>query len=334
MDESGYRELLATRHLSPEAEDRSVAVVREFEEFLRRYRPHAEVGRATAGDIARFLEELAERAESDEQCEADAMAVARYMLFARNSEAQTAILEALDGIGVPGNLSRKLAEQAGEAARDEVFAGLETPDIATGPAPKIAFMCELMERLSSRVDGATAKSVLQARLHYVPDEAFAEARERYLAAPDIDWFLADEHRRYVDFLAGLRDSGALYFTQPITDAVLDYVRETPSCVPGGVREGGDVRVTKIPYQADAWLCETDPIRKRYLRCHCMWARESILQPGAAVPARFCECSAGFEKQYWDVVLGEPVRVDVVKSVLAGDDVCEFAIHLPEDVARG
>jgi hypothetical protein len=334
MDESGYRELLATRHLPAEAIERSVAVVRGFEESIQRLRPHAELERATAGDIMRFLEDLAERAESEEQCEEGAYAVARYMLFANNLEAQLAILEAIDGMEVPGNLSRHLAEQVGERVRDEVFDGLEAPNVAAGPARKNAFMRELMRRLGARVDDPTAKVVLQARLHFVPDEAFAEARERYLAAPHIDSFLADEHRRYVDFLAGYRDSGALYFTQPITDAVLDYVRETPTCVPGGVRDGHVVHVTKIPYQADAWLRETDPVRKRYLRCHCMWARESILDPDATVSVRFCECSAGFEKQYWDVVLGQPVGIDVVRSVLAGDDVCEFAIHLPEGVARG
>jgi hypothetical protein len=331
MDESGYRELLASRHLSPEAVERSVAAVRRFEESIRRYRPHADLERATAGDILRFLEDLTERAENEEQCGEETYAVARYMLFANNHEAQRAILEAIDGIDVPGRLSRRLAEVAGQETGDEVFAGLDIPNVATGPEQKVAFMRELMARLSGRVDDATAKSVLQARLHYAPDEAFAEARERYLAAPDIDFFLADEHRRYIDFLAGFRDTGALYFTQPITDAVLDYVRETPTCVPGGVREGDVVHVTKIPYDTDAWLRETDPVRKRYLRCHCMWARASILDPDATVSARFCECSAGFEKQYWDVVLGQPVGVDVVKSVLAGDDVCEFAIYLPDTV---
>lgn len=332
MDESGYRELLATRHLSPEAVERSVDTVRRFEEFLRRYRPHAEIERATAGDVLRFLEELTESSQSDEEGVEAAYAVARYMLFSRNQEAQVAILEVVDGAEVPANLSRKLAEQAGEQVRDDVFAGLDVPKLAAEPARKTAFMRELLERLSGRVEDATLRTVLNGRLHYVPDEAFSEERARYLAAPDIDWFLADEHRRYVDYLAGFRDSGALYFTQPITDAVLAYVRDTPTCVPGGVRDGDEVHVTKIPYQADAYLRETDPLRKRYLACHCMWARDSILHPDAAVPTRFCQCSAGFEKQYWDVVLGTPVQVDVARSVLAGDDVCEFLIHLPDGVA--
>jgi hypothetical protein len=166
----------------------------------------------------------------------------------------------------------------------------------------------------------------------VPKEAFAEERARYLAAPDIDSFIADEHRRYVDYLAGLKDEDALYYTQPITDAVLAYVRATPSCGPG-LRDGDVIRIIKLPYQADRYLHETDELGKRYFACHCPWARDSILHPENAVSARFCECSAGFEKQYWDAVFDEPVVVDVVRSVLAGDLVCEFAVHLPDDVKK-
>jgi len=330
MDESGFRELLATRHLSPEEVERSVAVVRRFEEFLRRYRPAAEAARATGGDVGRFVEELA---STGKDCADDVLAIARYALLTHNGEAQVAALELVDGAGVPDNLSRKLAELAGDGPRDDVFAGLEVPSVAAMPARKSAFMRELVERLSGRIDDGTLRTVLNSGLHYVPKEAFAEERARYLAAPDIDRFIADEHRRYVDYLAGLRDAGTLYFSQPITDDVVAYVRDTPTCG-GGVRLGDEIHTTKIPYQADAYLHETDDVRKRYLYCHCMWARESIRHPEARVSARFCQCSAGFEKQYWDAVLDQPVMVDVVRSVLDGDEVCEFAIHLPEDVDRG
>jgi hypothetical protein len=193
-------------------------------------------------------------------------------------------------------------------------------------------MRELVERLFGRVDATIATTVLSSGLHHVPREAFAEARMRYLAAPDIDWFIEDEHNRYVDDLAALKDEGALYFTQPITDEVLAYVRGTPTCG-GGVRQGDEIRVTKIPYEADRYLHETDPLRKRYLCCHCPWAKESILHAEAGVSARFCQCSAGFEKQYWDAVLDQPVDVRVVRSVLQGDLVCEFGVQLPAEVIR-
>lgn len=327
MDEAGFREMLRARHLEPREIDRSVAMVRRFEEFLKRYRPAATADRATPGDVGRFLDELANTTNDSLD---DLLAIGRYCRLTHNDEALVAVLEAIDGADVPANLSRKLGDLVGEKRRDDVFAGLEIPPIGTSSEQKTAFMRELVLRLYDQIDTDTARSILTSGLHYVPREAFAAERARYLEARDIDAFIEDEHRRYVEYLATLNDEGTLYFTQPITDDVLAYVRDTPTCG-GGVRQGNEIHVTKIPYQADLYLRETDDQRKRYLYCHCPWARESILRPESAVSARFCQCSAGFEKQYWDAVLDRPVEVDVVTSVLQGDLVCEFAVHLPEDL---
>ena len=330
MDESGFRELLESRGLAPEEIDRSVGLVGRFEDFLRRFRPASAASRATAGDVLRFVEELGRTGEGSVD---HVLAIARYARLSRNDEALVAALEMIDGAEVPENLSSRLAEIAGEGIRDEVFAGLEVPPVWATPADKNAFMRELVARLSGRIDEDTLETVLNGNLHFIPGGSFTEERERFVAASDLDWFIADEHRRYVEYLAGLRDAGTLYFSQPITDDVVAYVRDTPTCG-GGVRRGDRIHVTKIPYQADAYLHETDEARKRYFCCHCMWARESILHPETGVSPRFCQCSAGFEKQYWDAVLDQPVRVDVVRSVLRGDLVCEFAVHLPEEIARG
>ncbi|MCK4355536.1 hypothetical protein KAW44_00475 [Candidatus Bipolaricaulota bacterium] len=31
------------------------------------------------------------------------------------------------------------------------------------------------------------------------------------------------------------------------------------------------------------------------------------------------------------ILGKPVKVELIRSVLKGDDLCEVAVHLPPDV---
>ena len=324
MDEAGFRERLVARHLEPDDIERSVAMVRSFEEFLQRYRPAAAVDRATAGDFERFAGEVAVSAGISAS---DLVAIARYALFTQNQELLVGVLERVDGAEVPANLSRKLADLVGETRRDELLAGLSIPSVGAAPAEKNAFMRQLIERLTGQVDDATLATALKSGLHYEPKEAFAPERERYLAAPDLDSFIEAEHRLYLEFLAGLKDDGALYYTQPITDDVLAWVRDTPTCGPGR-REGDVIHITKIPYQAHAYLHEADERRRRYLCCHCPWARESILRPGSEVPARFCDCSAGFEKQYWDAVFGQPVDVDVVKSALRGDLGCEFVVRLP------
>jgi hypothetical protein len=330
MDETGFRAFLATRNLAPEAVESSVAIVRRFEELLRRDRPDAAADEAAPEDVARFVTELAGTSENTED---NLLAVARYCRVVRNDPATVAALELIDGDDVPPNLSRKLAELAGEEARDEVFAGLVRPPIGAPPAERNLYMRALVDRLFARVDDDTATEALTSNLHFVPAEAYAEERKRYLAAPDLDTYLAEEHRLYVEYLTGLKDEGLLYYTQPITDDVVAYIRDTPTCG-GGVRDGDVIRTTKIPYQADLALRETDEVRRRYYTCHCPWARESILEPDIGPAAGFCRCSAGYEKRLWDTIFDEPVKVDVLRSVLAGDDVCEFAVHVPAAALPG
>jgi hypothetical protein len=121
---------------------------------------------------------------------------------------------------------------------------------------------------------------------------------------------------------------ARYFTQEIDEEVLEYVRNTPTCQ-NGVREGDVITATKIPYMAKKYLHEKDPRMKRYYACHCAWVREAI-KTDMKISPNFCYCSAGFEKRPWDVIFGQPVKAEVLKTVLKGDMTCKFAIHIPKE----
>jgi len=123
----------------------------------------------------------------------------------------------------------------------------------------------------------------------------------------------------------------LYFTQEIDKQVLDYVRNTPTCQ-NGVREGNIIYVTKIPYMAKQYLNEKNERMKRYYYCHCPWVREAI-KLGIDISPNFCYCSAGFEKRLWDIIFGRSVKADVIETVLKGDLICRFAIHIPEEYLK-
>jgi multidrug efflux pump subunit AcrA (membrane-fusion protein) len=105
----------------------------------------------------------------------------------------------------------------------------------------------------------------------------------------------------------------------------------PDAMGGGEpgREGNTVYVSKIPYMARQFLAESDPTLKRYYACHCPWARAAIKSGETRLNAVFCNCSGGFHKKPWEVIFGQPLEVEVLASVLAGDTRCRFAIHLPE-----
>jgi predicted hydrocarbon binding protein len=54
---------------------------------------------------------------------------------------------------------------------------------------------------------------------------------------------------------------------------------------------------------------------------------AALRMGEAVPPSFCHCSTSWDRQLWEGVLGRPVEVEVVKSLLKGDERCVHAFRL-------
>ena len=121
--------------------------------------------------------------------------------------------------------------------------------------------------------------------------------------------------------------GKLFFAQEITPEVLAFVRSDPE-MGGGRREGQVIYETKIPFLTSKYLAENDPVLRRYYYCHCPWTREAIRKQDVPIAKNFCYCSAGFHKKPWEIIFEQPIQVDVLESILKGDDRCRFAIHLP------
>ena len=69
-------------------------------------------------------------------------------------------------------------------------------------------------------------------------------------------------------------------------------------------------------------------RKRAAYCFCPVIRARL---DAGMPVTYCYCGAGWYRQQWETATGMPVRVEVVRSVLKGDDVCSFAVHLADEL---
>ncbi|MHA1199519.1 MAG: hypothetical protein ACTSQF_09360, partial [Candidatus Heimdallarchaeaceae archaeon] len=72
----------------------------------------------------------------------------------------------------------------------------------------------------------------------------------------------------------------------------------------------------------------------YHYCHCPWAKEAILDETIDdIPKVFCNCSGGYYKNYWEIVLDQPIDVKTVKTVINGDSICEFDVYLPDEVVK-
>ena len=63
-----------------------------------------------------------------------------------------------------------------------------------------------------------------------------------------------------------------------------------------------------------------------MRCYCSLLRG--LPKDTSVSSTYCHCSKAFVQKLWEGVLGRPVKVDLLQSVVSGGSECTFAIHLP------
>lgn len=152
-----------------------------------------------------------------------------------------------------------------------------------------------------------------------PKDALQPIREIYLQRGDVE----EAHRmlqtRFQDFLVDLG----------LDETDIEMIL-TRGWGLAGCREGNLIMATKIPKSGHLkdYLHETDPQRRREMYCHCPRVRAAV-RLNASLPRSYCYCGAGFYRDIWETILGEPVKVEVRSSVLQGDEICTIAIHLPD-----
>jgi hypothetical protein len=319
MDKQGFRKMLQTRNLNEAQITASFNIAMRFEQYLYDKAFSAENAWA-------FSKELIKEGSNTRE---NYLALARYCLFIKNIDMYVAFLELVDGGEVGENLYRKIGETFGEEVRNEVFAWIGVAPYGTPTPEKPAFMHPVIERLESMIGEQACKDFLSACLRDLPDEGFLPERVKYMQAGNMDAYLVQRKQAFVAELEACNKEDRLFYAQEITDEVLDFVRSIPD-MGGGVRVGNIIYETKIPYLTKQYLVEKDPTLRGYYACHCPWARYSVKNKDVKIRDTFCNCSAGFHKKAFEVIFEQTLKVDVLESILKGDDFCRFAIHLPEE----
>ncbi len=323
MERTGFGAYLEERKASEDAIARALAVVERFESYVER--AHGVSAERAPADAARgFSSELV---KSGDNTYDNYLALARFGRYVQNQAVFVAMLEILDGHEAFANLHRRVEEELGASARDRIFADVEIPPLGVSNLERAHRMKVVVDRLESTVGRDRCGRVIAHGLRDLPDEGYAEERRHFEEAGGIDEYLRRKGDRFIAELKELRDQKALYFSQPITDAVIAYVEAHPE-VRQGVRVGSVLYEAKIPYMAVEYLRETDPQLRAYYYCHCPWARESLRCGEGTVSPTFCNCSAAFHRKVYEVIFGRRLESEVLETVLAGDPWCKFAVHLP------
>ncbi len=69
----------------------------------------------------------------------------------------------------------------------------------------------------------------------------------------------------------------------------------------------------------------DVIHASYDRCYC----GSVNQTKTAFSPTYCHCSCGWYRQLFETLLEQPVTVELVSSIIQGDESCRFKIMIHE-----
>jgi hypothetical protein len=216
-------------------------------------------------------------------------------------------------------LSGCLAKTAGEDIRREVMAGSEELTMESSRSEVIAWTQAAMERLESLLHEDQLIEVMTGCACQFPESSLREAKEEYAETGDVDLVHRMLQDQFESFL-----SDTLELAQALIEEVI-----ARGWGLAGIRQGDTIIATKIPKSGNlvAYLQEMDPAKKRQYYCHCPRIRDA-LKTGDAIASTYCYCGAGYYKGLWEEILGQPVSVKVLQSVLKGDEVCRIAIRLP------
>ncbi len=322
MDREGFSQMLRGRRLTEEQIASSIAIAERFETYLV---VSNEMDEMTAA--WKFCRELIREGQDTFD---NLLALARYGRFIKNNLIYIAFIEVIDGAEAQPNLFEKVGTLFGKKVRDEVFAGIGASPLGLPPTDKPFDMFPVIDRLVGKLGYTQTEQLLAGSLRDLPDEYYLDEVEKYRAAKDIDQYLRQKHQRLVDQLDHCREEGELFFSQEISEDVVEYVRNHPE-TECGVRDGNILYITKIPYNAKQYLAEADTVMKRFYACHCPWARQAIKNGSIRMNPVFCYCSGGFSKKPWEVIFGQSLKVDLLESALKGDLRCRFAVHLPDQL---
>jgi predicted hydrocarbon binding protein len=215
--------------------------------------------------------------------------------------------------------SHGLEEIAGERIRKIVMEGSDDLSDRSNPQEAVAWSKQAMERLESLVDEGGRRAVMTGCSCQYPKSDLQAIRKAYETTGDVDLAHRMLQEKFESFL-----KQSLELREEIIEEIVGRGWGV-----AGVKKGNTIIATKIPksgYLVE-YMQEIDGEKKRQTYCHCPRVRES-LRSSETISELYCYCGAGYYQGIWEEILQEPVEIEVLSSVLGGDEVCTIAIHLP------
>lgn len=216
-------------------------------------------------------------------------------------------------------LSSGLEEMVGSEIRDKIMAGSEELSDGSERNAIIAWSKQAMDRLNELVDEKKRREIMTGCACQYPVAGLQDLKKKYAETADISVVHGMLQERFVSFLKN---------TLELDDNIVEDIVSRGMGLAGELR-GKVIVATKIPKSGyiHEYLAEKDSAKRRAIYCHCPRIRNA-LKTNTEISPTYCYCGAGYYKGIWEEILQRPVEVELLNSVLKGDDACRIAIHLP------
>lgn len=94
------------------------------------------------------------------------------------------------------------------------------------------------------------------------------------------------------------------------------------------RKGNVIYMRKNPFNPEGYEKAATPAERRKAYCHCPFVHPFLEEIPSEMPLTFCYCGAGWYRRLWEGILGQPVVIEHVETLLKGNDQCTMTITLP------
>lgn len=189
----------------------------------------------------------------------------------------------------------------GVEARQYLMQGIEAITPASSFDEYTAWIQGAMERLDTLSDDSQKKCLVVSHCaHVFPQERIEHLRAIYESGS----FDAILHEMYND----------------------DFWYEKP------VRRGNVLFMRKNPFNPEGYASAATPAERRKAYCHCPFVHPYLDELPARLSPTFCFCGAGWYQRLWEGILGQPVKIEHVETLLRGNDQCTLTITLPFELA--
>lgn len=203
----------------------------------------------------------------------------------------------------PALLTQHASRVLGETSGAELTAGADVLTLEGGAGPRFDWAKRVVGRLERLGDQDKSFDILSSCAHVYPVEQVAKLRKVYLRS-----------------MEGLSDPLAA------VDAVRAFMSTDPGWSDRPRREGRVIISSKQPRDPAGYATSSTRAERAKAYCFCPLIRHRLDQ---GMPVTFCYCGAGWFRQQWEGAFGKPVRIDILESLLQGDERCTFAIHIPD-----